>query len=80
MILTLKGDDLPETSRDLLFKMASLIFDKEADAEIFSEMAKIRNTLAHRYLDMRWEDIKRFIVIAQELYPDFITYLKGEIL
>ena len=80
MLLTLKGKEVPETSRELLFKMAALIFDKEADAEKFSEMAKIRNTLAHRYLDMRWEDIKRFILIAQKLYPDFIIYLKEEVL
>lgn len=80
MMLTLKGKEVPETSRELLFKMASLMFDKEADAEAFSEMAKIRNTLAHRYLDIRWQDIKRFIAIAQELYPAFIPYLKKEIL
>ena len=80
MILTLKGKEVPETSRELLFKMASLIFDKEADAETFSEMAKIRNTLAHRYLDLRWQDIKRFIVIAQKLCPAFIMYLKKEVL
>ncbi len=78
MVLTLKGKEVPETSRELLFKMASLMFDKEADAEAFSEMAKIRNTLAHRYLDIRWQDIKRFIKIAQELYPVFIPYLKKE--
>jgi len=80
MILTLKGKEVPETSRELLFKMASLIFDKEDEAEKFSEAAKIRNTLAHRYLDLRWQDIKRFIAIAQELYPAFISYLKGEVL
>lgn len=80
MILTLQGKEVPETSRELLFKMASLIFDKEADAETFSELAKIRNTLSHRYLDLRWQDIQRFIVIAQKLCPTFIVYLKKEVL
>ena len=59
MLLTIKGEGLPETSREVLFQIGSHIYDKEEEGETFSELARIRNTLAHRYLDMRWQDIKR---------------------
>jgi uncharacterized protein YutE (UPF0331/DUF86 family) len=44
----------------------------------FSELAKIRNTLAHRYLDIRWVDIKRFMQMVPELYPAFINFVRKE--
>lgn len=79
MLLTLCGGDVPETSREILFKIASLIYKEEDKAEIFSRLAKIRNTLAHRYLDMRWQDIKMFLQIAFEIYPPFLEYVRKEI-
>ena len=79
MLLTIKGEILPETSREVLFKIGSYFFNKEEDAIFFSELAKIRNTLAHRYLDLRWEEIKRFFKIAHKLYPSFLEYIKKEV-
>jgi len=79
MVLTIKGHEVPETSREVLFKVGSHIYAKEAEGETFSELAKIRNTLAHRYLDLRWKDIKRFLEIAPLLYPQFISFVKKEI-
>ena len=78
MVLTIMGDEIPETSREVLFKVGSYIYAKEEEAETFSELAKIRNTLAHRYLDLRWNDIKRFLEIAPLLYPQFISFVKRE--
>lgn len=79
MLLTIKEEELPETSREILFQIGSRIYNKEEEAETFSELAKIRNTLAHRYLDIRWKDIKRFLQIVPELYPAFIDNIKKEI-
>lgn len=76
MFLTIKGETVPETSREVLFQMGSRIYGIEAEAEAFSELAKIRNTLAHRYLDIRWRDIRRFLQVAPTLYPAFIYYVK----
>ncbi|MDI6754736.1 MAG: DUF86 domain-containing protein [Thermodesulfobacteriota bacterium] len=78
MVLTIMGDEIPETSREVLFKIGSRIYEKEEEAETFSELAKIRNTLAHRYLDLRWNYIKRFLEIAPNLYPRFIYFTKRE--
>ncbi len=79
MFLIIKGEDVPETSREVLFRMAGHIYEKEKEAETFSELAKIRNTLAHRYLDLKWNDIKRFLEIAPLLYPSFLNFIKKQI-
>ena len=50
VLLVSRSEEVPETSREILFRVGSLVFDKEVRAEAFSELAKIRNTLAHRYL------------------------------
>ena len=79
MLLTLGSEEIPETSREVLFKLGSYVFDTEVKAEAFSELAKIRNTLAHRYLDVKWEDIKRFLQLVPELYPLFFGFVRKEI-
>ena len=79
MLFTIKREDVPETSRELLFKIGSYIFKKEEEAGNFSELAKIRNTLAHRYLDFRWNDIKQFFQIAAKLLPAFSDHIKKQI-
>lgn len=71
--------DVPETSRELLFKIGATLFKREEEAVSFSELARIRNTLAHRYLDLRWKDIKRFFQIAEKLLPTFSEHLKNQI-
>ena len=76
---TIMGQEIPETSREVLFRMGGHIYEKEKEAETFSELAKIRNTLAHRYLDLKWNDIKRFLEIAPLLYPSFLNFIKRQI-
>lgn len=79
ILITLREDEIPETSREILFKVASLVYKEEEKAETFSKLAKTRNTLAHRYLDIRWQDIKSFMQTAQDIYPPFLEYMKKEL-
>lgn len=79
MLLAVGREEVPETSKEVLFKIASFIYEEEDEAEEFSELAKIRNTLAHRYLDIKWQDIKRFLKIAPKLLPPFLKYVREEI-
>lgn len=76
ILITLREEEIPETSREILFKVASLVYKEEEKAETFSKLAKTRNTLAHRYLDIRWQDIKSFMQTAQDIYPPFLEYMK----
>ncbi len=78
-LLAAGGEEIPETSREILFKVGSCVFDAEVKADAISELAKIRNTLAHRYLDMKWEDIKRFLQLAPKLYPPFLDFVKKKV-
>jgi uncharacterized protein YutE (UPF0331/DUF86 family) len=78
ILLTVREDEIPETSREILFQIGSHIYDREEQAVAFSELAKIRNTLAHRYLDIRWVDIRRFMQMVPELYPAFINFVREE--
>lgn len=80
IFLVAKNEEIPETTRDILFKMACLIYQIETEAELFSELAKIRNTFAHHYLDIKWEDIKRFMDLVPKLYPLFLGYIKKELM
>jgi len=79
MLLAIRGEEIPETSREVLFQIGSGVYDSEEDAESFSELAKIRNTLAHRYLDTKWHDIKRFLEIAPKLLSPFLKFIKQEV-
>lgn len=79
ILITLRNEEVPETSREILFKVASLFHKEEEKAETFSKLTKIRNTLAHRYLDIKWQDIKIFLQLASEIYPAFLEYVKKEL-
>jgi len=79
ILLTIREEEIPETSREILFQIGSHIYNREQEAEALSELAKIRNTLAHRYLDIKWQDIKRFFQIVPNLYPPFLDYIKKEL-
>jgi uncharacterized protein YutE (UPF0331/DUF86 family) len=79
ILLAVGNEEVPETSREILFKVGSLVFGNEVKAEAFSELAKIRNTLAHLYLDVKWEDIKRFLQLVPEWYPFLLDFVKKEV-
>jgi len=79
IFFVVRGEEVPETSREILFKIGAEICRTEKEAEEFSELAKIRNTLAHRYLDIKWNDIKRFFQIGAHLYPLFIKRIRKQI-
>lgn len=69
------NEEIPETSREILLKIGARIYEKEEEALSFSEFVKIRKTLAHRYLDIKWNDIKKFMQLAPKLYPPFLNYI-----
>jgi uncharacterized protein YutE (UPF0331/DUF86 family)/predicted nucleotidyltransferase len=64
---------IPESYKDTLkvFSCITLKFS-EKEADKFSDFAKIRNIIAHQYLDIKWRKIKNFIPAAEKIYPKFI--------
>lgn len=71
--------EIPATYADAIMKLAVLkIIDFEL-AQRLGEHIKLRNFLAHEYLDLRWEKIKNFINQAPAQLADFITQVKKTI-
>jgi len=48
-----------------------------AETELLSEFSKLRNLLAHEYLDLRYAKIRRFLDRADVLYPKILTFTKN---
>jgi uncharacterized protein YutE (UPF0331/DUF86 family) len=79
LILTAEEVPLPETYREIVLFL-SLIegFDKKG-MERLSGWVRLRNIIAHQYLDLRWRSIKRFIDESQPFYEDFLRCVRNYI-
>lgn len=76
LILTLEGIRLPDNYKEVV-KLISIVKDLDTmDAEALSEWVKFRNIVAHEYLDVRWDSIKRFIGETEPLYTNFLEKAK----
>jgi uncharacterized protein YutE (UPF0331/DUF86 family)/predicted nucleotidyltransferase len=70
--------EVPESYQDVLKLFVSLNLKfSEKEAETFSNFAKLRNVVAHEYLDIKWSKIKKFVVEAEKLFPKFIKKVKN---
>jgi uncharacterized protein YutE (UPF0331/DUF86 family)/predicted nucleotidyltransferase len=78
IILASEKREIPQSYKDILkvFTASQLNFPLK-EAERFAEFAKLRNIVAHEYLDIRWKRIESFIKEAEELYSKFIGKTKG---
>lgn len=74
ILLASQKKELPETYASILSALEG--FPASA-AQQLAEFAKLRNILAHEYLDLRFKKIKRFIDAAPELYSKLLNYAKS---
>jgi len=76
IILASEKKRLPQTYREVLQEL-SLIegFDSET-AEQLAQFAKLKNILAHEYLDIRFRQIKRFIEKSEPAYSRLLAFVK----
>lgn len=76
VLLSIKGLEIPQTYREILRNLSlTNLFRKELGFEI-SEWASIRNKLAHEYIDIRWDAIKKFVKESQPLLIEFTNIIK----
>lgn len=71
IILASEKKNIPATYQETLRLLGTTKFFEPDFAERFSRWAKLRNILAHRYLDIKWEQIKKF---TRDAGPD-VAYL-----
>jgi uncharacterized protein YutE (UPF0331/DUF86 family) len=77
VILVAENKRIPSTYKEILKELgASQYFDEEF-GENLSRWSILRNILAHEYLDIRWNSIKKFIQSSEPIYRKLITEIKS---
>lgn len=61
VILAGENVEIPETYREAFLTLGRLAYITQANASQMAEFSRLRNVLAHQYLDIRWEVIKDFL-------------------
>jgi uncharacterized protein YutE (UPF0331/DUF86 family) len=74
----LAGEDieLPETYKDIFRKLVQMKIINEELGEGLSDLVRLRNILAHQYLDIKWEMIKDFISHGKNDVKAFMPIVK----
>lgn len=76
--IVLVGEDteLPETYREIFNKLSQMGIVRSGLGESLSDLTRLRNVLAHQYLDIKWEMIKDFMVKGKNDVKTFLTTIK----
>ena len=76
IILSSENLSLKDTYKETVTSLSLVSgFDKK-DINAVSEWVRLRNIIAHEYLDIRWASIKKFINETEPLYTRFLKEVK----
>jgi len=76
VILASEKKQIPQTYREILEKLSIIKNFNKKTAQELASFVKLRNVLAHEYLDMRFAKIKKFIDSSRGLYEELINFAK----
>lgn len=79
IILASEKKSLPETYAEILVSLGGVASFEEDTLAKLGRFAKLRNVLAHEYLDLRFQKISRFIESAEQIYGELISFAKGRL-
>lgn len=65
---------IPQTYKEVIQKLPIVLDFDEKTASSIAEFTKLRNVLAHEYLDLRFNRIKKFIEKMELLYNYLVDY------
>ena len=77
VILVAENRRIPSTYKEALKEIGATQYFDEEFGEAISQWAALRNILAHEYLDIRWNSIKKFILSAEPVYKKLIDKIKS---
>lgn len=80
ILLASKKRRLPQTYKEILKSLALLEGFEQKIAEELSEFAKLRNMIAHEYLDIRFREIQGFLKSSKPLYDYLLGFVKDKYL
>lgn len=76
VILVAEDRRIPQTYKEILKELGATQYFDEEFGEAISQWAILRNILAHEYLDIRWNSIKKFIQSAEPIFKSLINKTK----
>lgn len=76
IILVGNGLPIPDKYKDYFINLSNAELINGDIAKTIADCVKLRNILAHQYLDIRWESIKRFLSRDWIAYEKFIDSVK----
>lgn len=73
--ILLTGSELPapNTYRDIVLALATIGILDEPLAQKLGDMVRLRNIVAHDYLDIRWSSLRRFLDQAPAAIREFLA-------
>jgi uncharacterized protein YutE (UPF0331/DUF86 family) len=80
--IILAGEDveLPETYKDIFIKLSEIRMIDKKLSEGLSDLVRLRNILAHQYLDIKWEMIKNFKDRGMDEVKTYLMIIKTKYL
>jgi len=77
VILVAEDKRIPSTYKEILKELGATKYFDEEFGENLSQWSILRNILAHEYLDIRWNSIKKFVQSSEPIYRKLITEIKS---
>jgi len=77
VILVVENRGIPATYREALRELGSTPHFSEEFGDSIAHWVSLRNILAHEYLDIRWNSIRRFIRSAEPLFRELAEGTKS---
>lgn len=68
---------IPQTYREMLAELSMIEGFDDDTAEKLAAFSKLKNILAHEYLDIRFNQIRRFIDAAEPAYTALLSFVQG---
>lgn len=77
VLLASSKKQLPDTYVDTLILLSILPGFEEEKAKKLASFARLRNIIAHEYLDLRFSQIQNFLKEAKNIYTYLVNYTDG---
>jgi len=76
VIIASEKQPIPQTYRESLTRLKTIEVFSEPMVECVAGNTRLRNILAHEYIDIRYKHIERFITTAEQCYLEFSNAVK----
>lgn len=79
ILLASEKKKMPQTYREILHELSLLENFEKKTAEKLARFSKLRNILAHEYIDIRFNQIKKFVKESKPAYKKLVDFVKNKL-